>query len=144
MTNIEKSVNPKVQNANRRSEFCQTFTLLSLVLIFYGYVLIKTPVRFSLWILVWLSVAAISYSLAVTYQRKAIFEYKKARFNFSGARLHTLHVLKTPPDVMTQLTKLKGTRIRDEGELIAKLKSMMGSERCEEERAPIFKYTKVD
>lgn len=144
MNNIEKSVNPKVQNANRLSQFFQIFTLLSLVLSFYGYVLIKTPFRFSLWIIVWLSVGGISFLLAVRFQSIAIFEYRKARFNFSSARLHTLQVLKTPLDVMAQLKKLKGTRLRDEGELIAKLKRMMGSERCEEMRATIFKYTKVD
>ena len=144
MSSLDKSVNPRVQNANRLSQFFQIFTLLSLVLSFYGYVLIETPLRFSVWIIVWLIGGAISFLLAVRYQIVAITAYRKARFHFSVRRLHTLSVLNTPEDVMTHLETLRGRKIRDEGKLFARLNRMMGSERCEEMRAAVFKYTKVE
>lgn len=143
MSNIEKSVNPKVQNANRLSQFFQIFTLLSLVLIVCGFVRIETSRPFWIWLTVWFTLVIISFVLAIKYQIAAIKAYQKPVFNFSPRRLHTLQVLQTPPDVMTELAKLQGKKIRGEDNLVAKLNRMIGSERCEEFRAIVFKYTKV-
>ncbi len=144
MRSIENSANPKVQNAARLSQFFEILCLLCSVLVFCGYLLIADPFRFWSWTIACLIGTVIFLLLAIRYQILAISAYRKARFNFSEQRLHTLKVLKTPEDVMMHLETLRGKRILGEGELFAKLDALMGRERCAEIRTTVFKYTKVD
>ena len=77
MSSIENSANPKVQNANRRSQFFEIRALLSVVLIVCA--LIETRLRFWVWLIASITVLVISFLLAIRYQMMAIDEYRKAR-----------------------------------------------------------------
>ncbi len=144
MNGIENSANPKVQEMNRRSQLFQILALLSLAFIICGLVLIGSRLQFWLWTIGWSTLLVISLQRAIRHQMLAINAYQKARFNFSGERLFTLKVLKTPDDVMIHLETLRGKRIRGEEKLLATLNAMMGRERCAEIGVTVFKYMKVD
>jgi hypothetical protein len=144
MSSIQNSANPKVQNANRRSQFFEILALLSLVLIVCGWVRIDIRFQFWVWTMGWSTLLVISTSRAIRYQMLAITAYRNARFNFTPERMHTLAVLQTPEDVMLHLKKLTGETFQGEEELFAKLTELMGSERCAEIGATVFKYTKLD
>jgi len=144
MNGIENSANPKVQKANRRSQFFELLALLSLVFIICGAVLIGARLQFWLWTIIWSTALVFSLQRAIRHQILALSAYRKARFNFSAERLYTLEVLETPEDVMIRLRTLRGRRILGEGKLFETLNRLMGRERCAEISATVFKYTKVD
>lgn len=142
-TDVENSVNGRVQKANHLAQFFQTLCMLSLTLVVGGYFVLQDPFWFTVWTVSWLVIAMVAFSFALHHGVQALEVYRTTKFEINDQRLGTLRITKTPVDVMTALESLPPGKYTGEGEFFNQLADMVGTERCAELRPKIFKYTKV-
>lgn len=144
MSGVEKSVNPKVQRANGRANFCETFVLLSGTFLVCGLFVLNDNGGYLRWWIAGCVVATVSFLvLALLFSSFALATYQSTTLEVTSQTMKTLRAIKAPFDLVDCLSNLKGKTAETEETFFAGLDDVLGAERCAELKSTIFKYVKT-
>ena len=143
MSRVENSINPRVQTANGRAQFCETLVLLSVTLLLCGLLVLDDATYLIWWALLCITASVLFFYAAFRFSHAALEVYESTRYVITHQTIRTLEAIEAPRDLRACLEDLGAREFNCERDFLKKLNRSLGSARCEELKGTIFKYTKT-